>query len=38
MDILEYQKQKLKYYTSSFGDVELFYGQWRKKDDKKNNI
>lgn len=36
MNIVEYQNQKLEYYTSNYGDVELFYGQWRKKDEKKN--
>ena len=25
-------------YTSKYGDVELFYGKWRNKDEKKNNI
>ena len=38
MNIVDYQTKKLEYYTSNYGDVELFYGQWRKKDEKKNNI
>ena len=38
IEICDYQTKKLEYYTSNYGDVELFYGQWRKKDEKKNNI
>ena len=38
MEICDYQTKKLEYYTSNYGDVELFYGQWRKKNEKKNNI
>ena len=36
IEICDYQTKKLEYYTSNYGDVELFYGQWRKKDEKKN--
>jgi|5B_taG_2_1085324.scaffolds.fasta_scaffold08676_2 hypothetical protein len=39
IEICDYQTKKLEYYTSKYGDVELFYGKWRnKEDEKKNNI
>jgi len=38
LDIADYQGRKLKHYISTYGDVEMFYGEWRKKDEKKNNI
>lgn len=38
LKVIEYQKLKLKHYTNYYGDVELFYGKWRKINEKKNNI
>ena len=38
LEVIEYQKLKLKHYTNYYGDVELFYGKWRKINEKKNNI
>lgn len=47
MDIVEYQREKIKHYVTTYGDVELFYGKWEKSSklkeakenyEKKNNI